>query len=568
MDVRLPDGTIIQNVPDGTTKADLVAKLQKNGMQVPPEWMQAQPAQEQPKPAAEPVSRMEKLSMGVTDPIHGGAQLLTKMLPDSVVQAGNRANNWLADKTGLVARLPEGGVDQQVRQREADYQAKRAAAGESGFDGWRTTGSILPSLALPAASATSLPARIAIGSAAGAGNNALAPVTQGNFADEKKKQVLTGAVAGAAFPVLGSAVSRVISPRASLNPELQQLRAAGIRPTIGQTLGGAWNAAEEKLQSMPVLGDAIASQRGRALREFNQTAINRATSPIGQTYEGVGQGAVQRAGDALSAAYDDALNRVGAVVQDRQFTQEVGGLRRMAAGMTAPMRQQFNAVYQNLLANRTSPAGGMTARTFKDVDSELGQLSSRYRASALASEKDLGDAFAELQAIVRRQAARANPRAAEDLARADEGWANLVRIEGAAKAAKNNQGVFTPAQLNQAVQASDRSTRKRAVARGTALMQDLSNAGQTVLGNKVPNSGTADRMWLGLGTLGGGAAVNPLIPAGLLTGAGIYTDPVQRGLSFLLASRPQGAQAVADSLRQASPGLGLLGGQLGLQLGL
>lgn len=567
MDVRLPDGTIIQNVPEGTTKADLVAKLQRNGMQVPTEWMQAQPAPEQPKPAAEPVSRMEKLGMGVTDPVHGGAQLLTKLLPDSVVQAGNRANNWIADKTGLVARLPEGGVDQQVRQREADYQAKRAAAGESGFDGWRTTGSILPSLALPAASATSLPARIAIGSAAGAGNNALAPVTQGNFADEKKKQVLTGAVAGAAFPVLGSAVSRVISPRASLNPELQQLRAAGIRPTIGQTLGGAWNAAEEKLQSMPVLGDAIASQRGRALREFNQTAINRATSPIGQTYEGVGQGAVQRAGDALSAAYDDALNRVGAVVQDRQFAQEVGGLRRMAAGMTAPMRQQFNAVYQNLLANRTSPAGGMTARTFKDVDSELGQLSSRYRASALASEKDLGDAFAELQAIVRRQAARANPRAAEDLARADEGWANLVRIEGAAKAAKNNQGVFTPAQLNQAVQASDRSTRKRAVARGTALMQDLSNAGQTVLGNKVPNSGTADRMWLGLGTLGGGAAVNPLIPAGLLTGAGIYTDPVQRGLSFLLASRPQGAQAVADSLRQASPGLGLLGGQLGLQLG-
>jgi hypothetical protein len=41
MDVRLPDGTIIQNVPDGTTKADLVAKLKSNGMAVPAEWLDA-----------------------------------------------------------------------------------------------------------------------------------------------------------------------------------------------------------------------------------------------------------------------------------------------------------------------------------------------------------------------------------------------------------------------------------------------------------------------------------------------------------------------------------------------
>jgi hypothetical protein len=39
MDVRLPDGTVIQNVPEGTTKADLVAKLQRNGMAVPSEWL-------------------------------------------------------------------------------------------------------------------------------------------------------------------------------------------------------------------------------------------------------------------------------------------------------------------------------------------------------------------------------------------------------------------------------------------------------------------------------------------------------------------------------------------------
>ncbi len=34
MDVRLPDGTILQNVPDGTTKAQLMEKLSANGYDI------------------------------------------------------------------------------------------------------------------------------------------------------------------------------------------------------------------------------------------------------------------------------------------------------------------------------------------------------------------------------------------------------------------------------------------------------------------------------------------------------------------------------------------------------
>lgn len=35
MDVRMPDGTIIKNVPEGTTKQELMAKLSRNGVQTP-----------------------------------------------------------------------------------------------------------------------------------------------------------------------------------------------------------------------------------------------------------------------------------------------------------------------------------------------------------------------------------------------------------------------------------------------------------------------------------------------------------------------------------------------------
>jgi hypothetical protein len=34
MDVRLPDGTVIKNVPDGMSKADLTAKLKANGYDI------------------------------------------------------------------------------------------------------------------------------------------------------------------------------------------------------------------------------------------------------------------------------------------------------------------------------------------------------------------------------------------------------------------------------------------------------------------------------------------------------------------------------------------------------
>lgn len=47
MDVRLPDGTIIRNVPDGTTRAQLADKLRRNGYEVPDDWMQPSPQPQQ-----------------------------------------------------------------------------------------------------------------------------------------------------------------------------------------------------------------------------------------------------------------------------------------------------------------------------------------------------------------------------------------------------------------------------------------------------------------------------------------------------------------------------------------
>lgn len=561
-EITSPDGRTFEvTAPDGATQDQVLQYAQQNF-----------------KPAAKsaPMSRMDKFLTGAADPIHGGAQLLTKALPTSVVDAGNSLNNWIADKTGLVPRLQERnvsslvtggptGVDKLVRDREAQYQGQRSAAGESGFDGYRMLGNVASpaNLALAARlpAAASFGGRVATGAAGGAATSALNPVTEGDFASEKAKQVALGGAFGAAVPAVVGGVARVISPKASANPDVQLLRSEGVQPTLGQTLGGRWNVAEEKLTSIPIIGDAISTARGRSLEQFNNAAVNRATKPIGQRVHGSGQEAVKDAGDAISSVYEQGKTMLGGFQIDRQAATELNNLRTLArTGLDGRERKAVEGYFKEYLQK---PA--LTAQAFKELDSKLATDVARYSRSSDVYQQKVGDALAEVRRIVADNAKRANPKAADVLKKADAAWANLVRVEGASKAGHNNSGVFTPAQLAMASRQADNSVRDRATARGTALMQDLSRAGQNVLGNKVPNSFTTDRALLAGGGLGS-YLIDPSIPLGLLGGAAMYTKPMQGLLSGAVAARPQGAQALADSVRQASPMLVPLGAQMGLGL--
>jgi hypothetical protein len=527
-------------------------------------WQDA-PVVESPKKA--PLSGSERFGMGLADPIHGGAQLLTKMLPQGLVQAGNRANNWLADNTGLVARLPEGGVDEAVRLREADYNQRKP----EGMDWMRFAGNVASptNIALGAAAAparaASLGVKMAAGAGAGAAGAALAPVTDGdNFAKDKAQQMMLGGAFGAFTPVAVAGFSSAISPKASTDAGVALLKESGVRPTVGQTLGGWANRAEEKAQSLPIVGDAIAAARRRAVDQLNTAAINRATSPIGVKVDKIGQEGIKEAGDALSQAYDDVLSGLKSIKFDGQWRQDFGQLKTLAKGLPGPVRGTFNNKVRTLIEDRISPAGGMTSQTMKELDSELGQMARRYGRSSVASEQELGDAFMQAQALLRDQVGRNSPAAAGRLKDINTGWANLVRVEAAGKSAINNEGVFSPAQLNMGIRQADKSTRGRSVSRGTALMQDLGNAGAR-LGNRVPNSGTADRLILGGAGLGAGL-YDPLIPLSLGVGALTYTPPAQALLRGLVSSRPAAAQPIAGLLNKSAPMLGSTGGLLGLNV--
>lgn len=546
--IEVPGMGVVE-FPDGMTDDQIAAAIKQN-----------MPKSEKPS----------SFTMGIADPIHGAAQLLTNLLPADLVERGNQLNNWLAEKTGMVAKLPAGGVDQQVREREQQYEQQRAAAGEGGIDWARLAGNVVSPVNLGAASlaprAASLAGRMGAGAALGAASGAMTPVTSGDdFATEKAKQVVGGGIGGAAVPAVAAGFGRVISPKASTNPQLDLLRSEGVRPTIGQALGGAANKIEERAISVPFVGDAIAAARQRGAGDLNKAVANRALAPLGKTApkDLGGRDLVAHVQRELGDAYDALLPKL-TVKADQPFAQEIRSLSGMVAnGSIDPnAAATFNRILQNDLVGKFKGQQVLTGQTLKAVESDLGQKIAQLGGSTDADARLVADALREVQSSLRDLVQRNNPQYAKELSAINSGWSNFKRLERAASYVGAEDGMFSPANLQSAVKALDRSKDKGKFARGKAPMQDLSDAAKTVMGAKVPNSGTADRI-MNAGALGS-YFIDPMIPAGLLGGIGLYSSPVQRGLVGLAASRPPIAKPVAGLLNRSAPMLSPAGGLLAL----
>lgn len=365
-----------------------------------------------------------------------------------------------------------------------------------------------------------------------------------------------GGAVGAALPVAGRLIKTAIAPATGQNPQLQTLMEKGVRPTIGQAMGGVANDLEQKLTSVPFAGKKIADARYGAVKDFNNAVINEALAPIGAKVEGSGFGALKGAKMQVKDAYNNALSKIDGVKFDEQFGSNLQQLRGMAENLSGGFDKRFSNLIDKEVGTRMSEAGGMLPETYKTLDSQLGKVASDYAKSGSATEREFGQAVMQLQQLLKDQMHRSNPQVANELQSADAAFARLVRVQQAAKAAKNNEGIFSPAQFNAAVSASDKSARKNAVSSGEALMQDIGRAGQSVLANTVPDSGTMGRLAAGSALLGGGGVGGALagsasLPAVATAGAGIaglrglYSEPVQNAL-VKLATRGSNSSSAAD----------------------
>jgi len=484
---------------------------------------------------------------GIRDPFDAGAQMLEKALPDSVSATINELNNWLANRGVPLEPIGEGGLSEQLREQEAAYQKSR---GDTGFDWPRLGGNMLSPANLVIASrvpqAAGFGGRLATGIGAGAGFGLMSQPAYGpdeNFLSQKGTQASLGAAAGPLSMAASNMASRMISPRASVNPSVQILDEAGVTMTPGQRAGpgSAFKKAEDAWTSMPFLGSRIESARREGYEEFNQATLDRALEPIGKRVPANmdSQQALAWTRARLSDAYDEVLPKMTGQM-DNEFVSDITNIMRMADELPARERDMINAILQRELGTRATTSGRMSGESVKKVQQGLRTQAEKYAGSTDAYQAQVSDAINAADEAFTKMLQRNNPDIADELSRVNYGYANFKRAQRAATSVAMEDGTFTPAMLHNAVKALDKTKDKRAFSEGDALLQDLSAAGKAVLPNKVPESGTSLRFM----------HANPLtaavaMPVGLGLSAA-YTKPGMSVINTLLGTRPAGSDVVAD----------------------
>lgn len=432
---------------------------------------------------------------------------------------------------------------QDVQKVEANRMLQQSPLG---FMGAATGGAMM----FPTLPVGSLPAAAATGGAIATATN---PVLQG---ESEIGNTVGGGAGGAAGNLLVRGVSRLARPIIQSAP-VQALLREGIVPTPGQAAGAGsvLGRVEQKLQSIPIIGDIITHGRNRAVGELNEAAISRAI-PGGGTSQGVGRGAIERADTIISDGYNDVLSRIGTVRVDPNVLQRMGQvIADPDLALPPAVQQRLHEMIQTQITGRAGAGGQMQAQIAKRADANLGMLARTYANSTDADQRMMARGIREIQAAWRDNIrANATPELQAELDGLNRAFANFVRVEKAAGSPGAREGVFSPAQLSSAVRATDTSARKGQFAQGGALMQDLSDPAMATLHQTVPNSGTIDRGLIAMLAGGGLAGGNEYLGGpGYLSALALAPLIYSRGGSRYMLGNLPGQQAAAQGILALDP---------------
>ncbi|MES3054894.1 hypothetical protein O6V14_04560 [Sphingomonas faeni] len=401
---------------------------------------------------------------------------------------------------------------------------------------------------LTAQIAKAAPVEGAYGALYGAGRNPDAPL----------KGALGGGVAAAAGGAIGrgavGAAGAIIAPGTR---GLGQLYQNGVRPTIGQKMGGAANWAEEMMGSLPFAGGVIRSARQQSRDQFERGAFNQALGEIGTELPADMQlGTAPHAfmQGAFNDAYDTARTGMQ-FVPDQQFRSDLSAFSADVQNGVLDQTEirQVAQIVNNAVGSRLQNAGGvLDGAAYKTASSDIAKAASQLART----NPNLADRVAEFGNIVDAAARRnSNPDAVNLLDAADRGYAQAVRIEHAAAARSGEVGRFSPTQFDRAVQKDSGGVRSRSYLRGDALMGDYAEAGKALV-DRHPNSGTPER-GAALGLLAGGVGyVSPGTAGAVGLGMAAYAPGVRNVVGAMIAPRQSARLNTLGDLLRRNAGLG------------
>lgn len=557
-EVTAPDGRRFEiTAPDGMAP-DVLAREVETALGVG-----RQPSREQGAP--QPIGVGERVAYGAGDVARGLQQLaaenrLPSMRPPEQSAVGrmlmrNPSVRAVMERGAAEVPLPTAeNIRPDLRAREEEYQARRAASGDTGFDFARMAGGIIPSAVATAAlrAPVTLPGAAAQGGFLGSLFGAAMPALGDPETPERARAALSGAAFGAGGGAAGQVIGRAIAPR--IDPNVRILRDAGVKLTPGQAFGGAARTAEERLSGVPFIGGPIQSAQQRSTESFNTAVANRVLAPLNAAVPEdtkVGRDLVEHVSSTVSNAYKDIAGRVTPFGLDQRFLTDITNVSKRF--LTSDAEKELARSLQRDILSRIQNVGSrIDGDTYLNISETLGRNAREYLGSSVVKERELGRAFAAVREAFDDLLTRTNPDLATPVSAARQAYRSLVPMQAAANAAEG--GVFTPAQFASAVRGADTSARGAAFARGQANMQDLADAGVLAMGAAPGAAGALDR--LTVGALGGAAATGGIpidqIIAASLVGGGTYSRPLANALvSALTAQRPAAVQAAGDVIARS-----------------
>ena len=381
---------------------------------------------------------------------------------------------------------------------------------------------------------------------------------------------IAGATTNMLFSGMGAAAPSVVKRVLKPNPDedIKILREAGVRLTPAQTIGGRFDQTEEAASRMLIGGGDIGiAARKRAFNDFGTAYLNQAGKYIGfQLPNDLKPHArMKKIGEAFDNQYDTIRAQMS-VAPDQELLDDIAMLEtQINDGVTfsAENASRLKRLLDDQLKRRT--ANPIDGAEYKDLQS---LLKKRRESFARSGNQEMADGVENMQAILDNAARRRSPSEVVDmLNNTDRGFALLAQAQEAAKMPGNRPGEFSPTQILSRQRAADTRNRSRAFVEGDMEGQRLAEAGQNVLGNVLPSSGTTERLAGGLTVTGGGALLSPwsLLPNAAI---GLANAPVVRDVlpAVFAGKRPAPINAIGELMDKYKVPLRYLGSEAGRQL--
>jgi hypothetical protein len=361
MDVRLPDGTIIQNVPDGMSKADLTAKLSANGYDI--SKLEAPPAPSGggiPGPRAAPTT-YEKVREFVAPTVEalgaaGGAALGTPLGPLGMV-GGAGLGYGMAKEALNLADIYIGGKAPRAGAEAVVEPVRNVLEGATYEAGGRVAGNLIS-----------------------AGVGKVADLRQ--LAQQKAAKLAQAAV-GNDLPQVVNAL-RTASPTSSV----AELTAKIENPTWQALIQDALQKDPQFLRKMRLMGEAESTNALAQLAGGTTAAATRGTTEAAKnaltTVTGPAREAALARGNLgkTVSAYETEAERLARAAADKveevRFLERAKGVAEQAAGRVPVRTPSGERIGQPLMPGRYS------------YPADLAKQAENWSSQAATGSLDLG----------------------------------------------------------------------------------------------------------------------------------------------------------------------------------